>query len=94
MKKIIIYDYKQGRNEHHILTAEINKRGDLIFSGCDSGDSVKEWFGDFDFEYWTTVKCKHVPEVLLSLIKERFHTNEEFKKWLDYKKIVYDIMSI
>lgn len=93
MKKITIYDYTQGENEHHTLTAEINEKGDLVLAGYDSGQSVKERFGDFDFEYWTIVKFKHVMEVLLQLLKERFQTNREFKEWLDNKKISYEVNS-
>ena len=93
MKKITIYDYTQGKNEHHTLTAEINEKGDLVLSGYDSGESVRKRFGDFDFEYWTTIRAENVPEVLLHLLKERFQTNGEFKEWLEKKNIPYEVMS-
>ena len=56
VKKIKIYDYQTKENEHHSLIAEINDDGDLILAGFDSGQSVKKFFGDFDYEYWLTVK--------------------------------------
>ena len=93
MNKITIYDYTQGENEHHTLTAEINEKGDLVLAGYDSGDSVKERFGDFDFEYWTIVNSNQVLEVLLHLLKERFQTSGEFKEWLDKKKLSYETIS-
>lgn len=45
VKKIIIYDYKTKENETHSLIAEINDNGDLVLSGYDCGQSVKEFFG-------------------------------------------------
>ena len=93
MRKITIYDYTHGENEHHVLTAEINEKGDLVLAGYDAGESVRERFGDFDFEYWTFVKVDQVPDLLLQLLKERFQTIGEFKEWLDKKKITYEVMS-
>ena len=51
MKKIIIYDFMTKEDEHHSLIAEIKDNGDLILSGYDSGQSIKQFFGDFDHEY-------------------------------------------
>ena len=63
MKKITIYDYKTKENEIHSLVAEIKDNGDLVLSGYDCGQSVKDFFGDFDHEYWLTVKAGNVPSV-------------------------------
>ena len=35
MKKITIYDNKEGEN-HYSLTAEINEEGNLLLTGVDS----------------------------------------------------------
>ena len=86
MKKITIYDNLEGKN-HYSLTAEINDDGNLILSGIDSGPFVKDYFWDYDYEYWLTVEKDHVSTVLLYLIKERFKTDGEFKEWLQEKDI-------
>ena len=79
-----------GKKKHHNLYAEVKDNGDLLLSGYDSGPSVKEYFGDFDYEYWLTVKSEHIPNILLNLIKERFKNDYEFKDWLKEKDIPYD----
>ncbi len=93
MKKIIIYDYKTKENEIHSLIAEIKENNDLVLSGYDCGQSVKEFFGDFDHEYWLTVKAENTYSVLLNLIKDRFKTDTEFREWLDEKEIQYNFYS-
>ncbi|MFX0042968.1 MAG: hypothetical protein ACFE8L_08660 [Candidatus Hodarchaeota archaeon] len=89
MKKITIYDYRTKENEVHTLVAEIKENGDLVLSGYDCGQSVKKFFGDFDHEYWLTVKEEYVSSVLLYLIKERFKDDTELKKWLKDKNIQF-----
>jgi len=93
MKKISIYNYRTKANEKHSLVAEILDNGDLVLSGYDSGQSVKEFYGDFDNEFWLTVKAENVPLVLLYLIKERFKDTTELKKWLEKKDIEYNFNS-
>ena len=93
MKKIKIYDYKTKENEKHSLIAEIKDNGNLVLSGYDCGQSVKEFFGDFDHEYWLTVKSENVSSVLLYLIKERFKDDTEFKEWLERKNIKFQFYS-
>jgi hypothetical protein len=93
MKKIKIYDYKTKENETHGLTAEIKDNGDLTLSGYDSGQSVKEFFGDFDHEYWLTVKAENVVTVLLQLINENFKNDTEFREWLEEKNIQFEFYS-
>ena len=93
MKKIKIYDYKTKENENHSLIAEIKDNGDLVLSGYDCGQSVKEFFGDFDHEYWLTVKSENISTVLLYLIKERFKDDTEIKVWLERKNIKFQFYS-
>jgi hypothetical protein len=92
MKRINIYDRRFGRNEHQILDIEITGEGDLLFEGVDLGDSVVEYWGDFDYEYWLSVKGDQFPELILQLIKECFEkgifkNDSEFRDWLDEKGI-------
>ena len=93
MKKITIYDYKRGKDEHHTLTAEINEKGDLVLSGYDCGEYLKDLYGDFDYEYWLTIKAEDVSTILLNLIKEQFKSDVEFKEWLEKNDIPYDTIS-
>ena len=93
MNKIVIYDYKSGKDEQHTLSVEIRDNGDLVFDGYDCGQSVKDWFGDFDFEYWTTIENHNVPKFLLNLIKEHFKSISEIKEWLKKKEIPFDATS-
>jgi len=91
MKQIILRDEKWGKNEHHILKALINDNDDLVFEGIDMGDSVKERYGDFDFEYWYKIDEKDVSKLLLNLLKEKFNKIKisEILKWLKQNKIPY-----
>ena len=93
MKKIKIYDYRTKENETHSLIAELNDEGDLILSGYDSGQSVKDFFGDFDHEYWLTVKSENVSAVLLHLIKDSFKSDTEFREWLEKNNIKFEFIS-
>ena len=93
MKKIEIYNYKNKENETHSLIAEIKDNGDLVLSGYDCGQSVKEFFGDFDHEYWLTVKIENVSAVLLHLIKENFKNDTEFREWLEERNIQFEFHS-
>ena len=92
MRRIKIYDKRFGKNEHLVLDIVLNEKGDLVFEGCDMGDFVKEHWGDFDYEYWLTIKAEHIPTVLLHLIKECFdkkifENDSEFRDWLKEKGI-------
>jgi len=93
MRKITIYDYRTKENEIHSLIAEIKDNGDLVLSGYDCGQSVKELLGDFDHEYWLTVKAENLFSVLLYLIKDRFKSDTEFSEWLNEKNIHFNFSS-
>ena len=92
MKKITIYNKKEGKN-HYSLTAEIKEDGGLLLTGVDSGPFVKDYFGDYDYEYWLKVKKEHVSTVLLHLIKDCFKTDGEFKEWLNKRDIPNEFYS-
>ena len=93
MKKITIYDYRTKENEIHTLIAEIKENGDLVLSGYDCGESVKKFYGDFDHEYWLTVKAENMSSVLLYLVKDRFKSDSEFREWLNEKNIEFTFNS-
>jgi hypothetical protein len=92
MKKITIYDRRYGKNEHQILEVKITDEGDLLFEGQDLGDSVVDYWGDFDYEYWLKVKSEYIPSIVLYLIKKCFDkgifkNDSEFRAWLKEKGI-------
>ena len=93
MKKITIYDYGTKENEIHTLIAEIKENGDLVLSGYDCGESIKKFYGDFDHEYWLTVKAENMSSVLLYLVKDRFKSDSEFREWLNEKNIEFTFNS-
>ena len=75
------------------LDAVINDDSALVLEGCDNGESVRESWGDFDYEYWITIKADYKDTVLLHLIKEKFADEKAFKAWLDEKNIPWDFRS-
>jgi hypothetical protein len=86
IKKITIKDekYEDGYSD---LYAKIAENGDLVLDGCDAGELVEQMFGDWDYEYWLTIPEKFKDTILLNLIKDRFTTEHEFRKWLDQLEI-------
>ncbi len=53
------------------IDAEIDEKGNLVFSGQDIGKAPEEWFGDSDYEYWLVVAASdkdHVLSILLGQI--------------------------
>ncbi len=98
MNHLTLYDRHCGKNEHQVLEIKVDEEGDLVFEGYDIGDSVEEYWGDSDYEYWLTVKADQLPGVLLHLIKECFEkkifTNDsEFREWLTKKGIPSEFQS-
>ncbi len=69
------------------LDAKIDESGNLLLEGYDIGDSVEEFWGDSDYEYWLTVSHEWKDTVLLLLIKEKFKLSSDFQIWLESKEI-------
>jgi catechol 2,3-dioxygenase-like lactoylglutathione lyase family enzyme len=78
--ELTLRDERVGDGSSH-LRVQI-KDGALVFEGHDSGSSVEEAFGDFDLEYWLTVRPEHKDAVLLHLIKSQFTSAHAFRQWL------------
>jgi hypothetical protein len=93
MKRITLADKKWGKNERQLLEAAFNEKGDLVFEGVNSGDSVKERYDDFDFEYWYTIKAKYIEKIVLQLLKDRFDNISDIMKWLEEKEIPFESIS-
>jgi hypothetical protein len=75
----------------------------LVIDGCDWGDLVERWHGDWDYEYFLTIKDEHMDCLfkaldlnsksavdLLGRLYEKFRGNECFeniRKFLEGNKI-------
>ncbi len=84
---VTLKEARSDNGEVSLLEAYIDENGDLVLAGYDLGESVREIWGDSDYEYWRRVKAEHVPEVLLQLLQERFSDDSEFRQWLEAKGI-------
>ena len=93
MNQIVLVDEKIGEDGRRLLTAEVTDEGDLVIAGCDSGEIVKKFWGDFDYEYWVTVKARDVPMVLLRLLKEKRRNDVDFRAWLAHHPIPSEFQS-
>ncbi|MBL7859006.1 MAG: hypothetical protein JNM57_15045 [Cyclobacteriaceae bacterium] len=88
------------------ITVEARFEGEsLVIEGYDIGKRVKEYWGDSDYEYSTTIQPEnvlrlyallHLPSgdknALLQALADRFHTNScysEIQQWLHNHQIPY-----
>jgi hypothetical protein len=90
---ITLKEVRSSDGEVSLLQAYIDDNGDLVLAGYDLGESVREVWGDSDYEYWRRVRAEHVPEVLLQLLKERFSVDTEFRQWLETNGIKAELQS-
>jgi hypothetical protein len=89
------------------ISIEARFEGDsLIIDGYDIGRTVKEYWGDSDYEYTTTISAESVKKIyqllniqtdnknaLLEILAARFNSNtcySEIQKMLDDNKIPYE----
>ena len=96
MEKIILY--KKERPDIKIsMEMYFNEEGQLIFDGYDIGKTVKDWWGDSDYEYSYTIEAAEVEKLytllniaspdrhsLLKEIKKRFGGNKAYSKFGDF----------
>jgi hypothetical protein len=107
MLQIALYQFKNDN-----ISVEIQAYFDgesLVIEGYDIGKSVKEYWGDSDYEYSTTIQEKEVKKLylfmnvteadkngLLKAIADKFNTNScysEFRDFLDKNGIHYESFS-
>ena len=83
-----------------------NDKNQLYFDGCDTGKSVEEAWGDFDYEYTYTIESEEVNKFygifdlvvgdksgLLQSLKNRFSVNKAyslFGEFMDANNIKYE----
>lgn len=84
-KNKIILREQRSTNDLRYLSAELDDNGDLLFTGQDLGDGVKEAFGYLEYEWYWTVKAEDIPVFkaaigeegdILDLLEE-FFSNEK-----------------
>ncbi len=80
-----------------LIEAEINGKGDLVFSGQDIGKAPSEFFGDSDYEYWLTIRAEHKGAMLVALIEKHYAGNPEvisiLREYLESKNIPCEFFS-
>lgn len=105
VKKTTLYEFE---NENIRISIEIyfNKENQLIFDGYDRGKSVKDSWGDSDYEYTYTIEPEEVNKFypifnlkdgdragLLKSIQNSFSVNEAyslFGKFMNDNNILYN----
>lgn len=107
MLKVLLFQFK---NENISVEIHAYFTGEsLVIEGYDIGKAVKEYWGDSDYEYSTTIKEKEVKrlyplmsvvegdkEGLLKAIADKYNTNScysEFRDFLDKNGIHYEVFS-
>jgi hypothetical protein len=84
--------YERFERGYRELAAYVDAGGALVLDGCDAGDDVRRWSGDWDYEYTLTVPAAHRDRVLLQLVKEKVLSDDKasvhtFKEWLQAHNI-------
>ncbi len=88
MKKLNINSINR-QDLHGNVDVEIRENGDLNMGLYDRGETVEKIFGSDEYEYDLTVKKEDAEMVLLYLLKEKFTSTSDFKKWLEENKIPF-----
>jgi hypothetical protein len=107
MDRIILFQFQTS--EISVTIEAYFKDHKLIIEGYDIGKSVKEWWGDSDYEYSTTISEEEVnklyiltgvqagdKEGLLKAIAAEYNDNScysAFRKFLDENEIKYESFS-
>lgn len=77
--------YEESRPEIKIqITASINEKSDLLIQGVDSGELVKKLKGDFDYEYFLTIRQVD-KNLLINQLKRKnmsVHNDQDLLRWL------------
>lgn len=98
MEKIILYK-EESENIKISMEMYFNEKGQLIFDGFDIGKTVKEIWGDSDYEYYYTIEPEEVKKLfplfgiatsdkksLLLEIEKRFKGNKAYSKFGDFMR--------
>lgn len=86
IKDIVLKD-KEINGTHISVIVRATDNGNLIIDGYDTGRLPELYWGDWDYEYITTVRKDFKDTVLLLLIKDRFKDCCDFRSWLEVNHI-------
>jgi hypothetical protein len=64
------------------ISARIDDEGCLRMEGQDMGEAVENIWSHDDHEYCVSVDGSFKDTILLLLVKDRFKTVQEFRRWL------------
>jgi hypothetical protein len=77
--------------------AHIQTDGSLCLLRGDSGDGVKQFWGDEDYDFWVDVPSSEIGKLLLLLLKEKYNGNiealDEFKVFCESNGITCQFMN-
>lgn len=91
--KELVINSEQHADGYSDLKVSVNERQDVVMEGVDGGQRIEELTGDWDYEYWVTVRAEWKETLLLHLLKERFADSTRFKAWLEQQNIPYEFHS-
>ncbi|MEO8473974.1 MAG: hypothetical protein ABI477_17360 [Chryseolinea sp.] len=108
MNRITLFERKDD-NIEITIEAYFDERDNLVIDGYDIGKTTKEFWGDADYEYSSTIAPQNVlklysilqlaageRKVLLLALQSRFNTNScysEIQKFLDLQGVPYEAFS-
>lgn len=78
---------------YRTLAVKIAEDGSLVLEGVDAGQDVERMFGDWDYEYWLTVRPEDRDTVLLHLIQSQFSSAHVFRAWLAERGVESEFQS-
>lgn len=98
MDKVVLY-YEERPDINISMEIYFTDKGKLFFDGYDSGSTVKQIRGDYDYEYTYTIEPEEVNRLyplfgleegdkpaLLQQIKNRFSGNKAYSLFGDFLK--------
>lgn len=69
--RVLLYEHRDG-DERRSTEAYTARDGSLVLSTTDGGPGVEAWWGDRDYEFWTTVAPEHRDALLMALVAHTF----------------------
>ena len=91
--KELVISSEQAADGYSDLKVRVNDHSDVVMEGVDGGRRIEELTGDWDYEYWVTVRAEWRETLLLYLLKDRFADSTSFKAWLERQDIPYEFHS-
>ena len=91
-EKTLLYRYDNGKGDTTTIEACIED-GRLIIAGCETGDTVKQFYGDWDYEYWFHADIADCPDDIIDALKGKVTGVSDIKDWFEKNSIKYEFTS-